>query len=263
MQRRIMIGCPSGAGHPHYTTNLCSERMIMEGLENGWQVDHYFRGHDSMITRARDVIFSNFYHEPTYTDLFFLDDDVACRPGSFTRIMNHPVDLVGGAYRGKREPEEYTIRALPSGEDGRHLQFDPETKLMEVEAVATGFMRITRKCAETFVNADPDAWYYDCTAPKDMKVFSIFDNYLDRPARAKWSEDYYFCRKYRELGGRVWVDPMLELDHTGEKTFTGCLFDYLKRTQPKIEEPPILLLDHLKGILAEHDKPQPEKKAAA
>jgi hypothetical protein len=234
----------------------------MEGLERGWQVDVYFRSHDSMVTRARDVIFSNFYHEPTYTDLFFIDDDVACRPGSFARIMGHPVDLVGGAYRGKREPEEYTIRALRH-EDGKlSLQFDPETRLMEVEAVATGFMRITRKCAETFIEANPEAWYYDCTAPKDMKVYSIFDNYLDIATRAKWSEDYYFCRKYRELGGKVWVDPMLELDHTGPKTFTGCLFDYLKRTN-KEDESPVQLIDHIKGILAEHDKPKETEQAAA
>jgi hypothetical protein len=44
-----------------------------------------------------------------------------------------------------------------------------------------------------------------------------------------FTEDYVFCRRFRAIGGKVWVDPILELDHTGTKVFRGCLFDYLQR----------------------------------
>lgn len=224
--------------------------MFQECGERGWEAAIMYRSHDSMITRARDVLFSMFL-ETDCTDLFFIDDDIGCRPGSFARLMEHPVDVVGGAYRGRKDPEEYAIRPLPSG----IMQFDPETKLMEVEAVATGFLRITRAAAEQVAAADPDAWYTDSTAPAGLKIRSVFDNYLDREKHQKWSEDYFFCRRYRETGGKVWVDPVLELDHTGTKTFTGCLFDYLKRMRAEQERNrPMTLLGAAKGLLAEADK---------
>lgn len=234
-QRRIMIAIPTGSGNPEYTNNLTMNRAIMEASERGWKVDLMYRAWDSMITRARDVLFSQFVASDC-TDMFFLDDDLGARPGSFARLMSHDVDLVGGAYRGRRDLEEYVIRAL----DG-HLQIDKSNGLMEVEAVATGFMRITRKAAEAMVAVDPDAWYYDSTAPAGMKVYSIFDNHFDRANRQKWSEDYWFCKKYRDIGGRVWIDPFLTLDHTGKKTFTGNLLEYLKRTNPDAGQPPPMM----------------------
>lgn len=222
--KHIFLACPSGSGAPDHTTTLTINRMLVEASEHGWVVNVAFRTHDSMITRARDVLASQFL-ESKCTDLFFLDDDIGARPGSFCRLMNHPVDMVGGAYRGRMEKEEYVLRPLPGGS----IQADPKTLLMEVEAVGTGFLRITRDAMERVAAIDPDAWYYDHTAPKDLKVRSLFDNHLDRKTRQKWSEDYSFCKLYRDTGGKVWVDPTLELDHTGKQLFRGRLIDYLQK----------------------------------
>ena len=35
------------------------------------------------------------------------------------------------------------------------------------------------------------------------------------------SEDYAFCRRWQKIGGEVWLDPLVELDHVGHFTFNG------------------------------------------
>ena len=35
------------------------------------------------------------------------------------------------------------------------------------------------------------------------------------------SEDYYFCRKWREIGGDVWCAPWVKLTHWGTHPFFG------------------------------------------
>ena len=42
------------------------------------------------------------------------------------------------------------------------------------------------------------------------------------------SEDMNFCRRWRALGGRVWVCPETELTHWGRKSWTGRLADTLQ-----------------------------------
>lgn len=47
-----------------------------------------------------------------------------------------------------------------------------------------------------------------------------------------WGEDYVFCRKAREAGVDIWVDPLIPFDHAGVK---GRLLDALSN---KPEEKP-------------------------
>jgi hypothetical protein len=35
------------------------------------------------------------------------------------------------------------------------------------------------------------------------------------------SEDYAFCRRWQKLGGEIWLDPLVKLDHIGHYTFNG------------------------------------------
>jgi hypothetical protein len=34
-------------------------------------------------------------------------------------------------------------------------------------------------------------------------------------------EDYGFCQRWRSIGGRVWVDPAIQLAHIGHHIYTG------------------------------------------
>jgi hypothetical protein len=52
------------------------------------------------------------------------------------------------------------------------------------------------------------------------------------------SEDYHFCRKYRELGGTVYAAPWVDIVHAGEYIFNGKFAQQIMLTAEKVEEDP-------------------------
>ncbi len=44
---------------------------------------------------------------------------------------------------------------------------------------------------------------------------------IEPETRTYLSEDYAFCRRWRDLGGRIWLDTEGVLTHTGTIDFTG------------------------------------------
>ena len=42
------------------------------------------------------------------------------------------------------------------------------------------------------------------------------------------SEDYAFCRRWRDIGGKIWVDLHCKLLHLGQHNFRGDLAESLR-----------------------------------
>ena len=191
-------------------------------------------GCQSAIVRAqsadlcgdRNRLFAGFA-DSGMTDMLCIDADVSWPPGSVERLMSHHVDLVFGAYPLKGDGLGYALRGLPNSPDSVRC-VDPVTGevakggLIEMQGGPAGFMRITKRCADQMLKAYGDLWYEDKNAPGG-KAWSLFEFTYSREERRRWSEDIEFCRKYREAGGKVWVDPWLTLEHHGKKTWRGCI----------------------------------------
>lgn len=229
-QRYPMIGIPLYSGKIDVPLFHCLARASQECIDRGWVPPYVmFRTLDSVITRARNVTVAHFLTRTECTDLVFVDGDISWGPGAMTRLLEHPVDLVAGVYPARGEPERYIVSPLRD-----ELVVDQATGLMEVAGVGTGFMRMTRACAEKMTGAHKDRWYLDDATAPGLKIHSLFDFELVRedPEAEQgtyFSEDYTFCRRWRALGEKVWIDPQLTLHHTGEKTFSGRFISFLNR----------------------------------
>jgi hypothetical protein len=239
VHRRVIVSIPCYDGAPSHITQSSFLRSRDLANSLGIALDINMRVSDSSITRARDIMFSEFLDRwPEATDMVFIDADIGWEADGLMRLLAHPVDLVGGAYRSRGDPEVYVLRSLEN-----ELQRDRNTGLMAVEGVPTGFMRITRRAAVKLAEAYKDDWYTDPTAPgltiRQMFEFQVRDHRL-------YSEDYNFCRRWRALGETCWVDPDQTLHHMGMKVFSGTLMRWLEATAPKIP-------DHVpKGEAAAH-----------
>jgi hypothetical protein len=44
---------------------------------------------------------------------------------------------------------------------------------------------------------------------------------IDPKDRRYLSEDYTFCRRWQEIGGDIWLDPSISLNHYGSFCFQG------------------------------------------
>lgn len=173
----------------------------------------------AIISDCRGVIATNFYH--TDSDcLVFIDDDVAWQAGALLKLIDHPVDLVGGVYPYRAENMTYPVKYL----DKPELWADPETGLLEVAAIPTGFMKISRNCMDKMIEAYPQQYYHK-SATNEM-FYDLFGHLTidDR----KYGEDYSFCMRWSKIGGKVWCDPEIKMGHIGLKVFEGHLGNWLR-----------------------------------
>lgn len=165
---------------------------------------------------ARDEIAKNFLDSDA-DRLVYLDDDVSGDPGSLIQIARHDVDLCGGAYRLKQDTEEYPVR-------WREGAANPVNGLIEVNGLPGGFMSVSRNVFEKMRAAHPERKY--STWGTDYHGFFCMPY--------GGGEDYRFCADWRALGGKVWLDPDLNLTHhAGSKSYPGNVGNWLRSQNKK------------------------------
>lgn len=191
----------------------------MEAESIGWKFQQFRWAQDSLIAHARNVCVAKFM-ESDATDMMFLDSDIACGPGAFTRLMSHQEEVVGAVYRTKSEEVKYPVHALDEGatQDARGL--------LEVKNIPFGFVKISRSAIEKMHEAYADEWFTANNQEKS-RCIALFNTEIKD--HLFWGEDYYFCRKWRETGGRIYIDPDIRLAHiNGDgKAFTGSFTEWI------------------------------------
>lgn len=220
--RKIFFAMPSRLSVPKLetTASLLAEMDLI--LRHGWSWTMRCRVGDSYPHRVRNLLAAMFF-ETDCTDIVWIDDDVSWNRGDLVRLINHPVDFVAATYRVKDDSHvRYPLRWID--DDLRNRKRDPQTGLIEVAAVPFGFVRITREAMERFRDTRADMWFMDA----GQKAWNLFDIVLKYGDPGGYSgEDYVFCERFREAGGKVWLDPDISIGHTGEKTFFGRVSDEL------------------------------------
>lgn len=177
---------------------------------------------ESLVQRARNTIVAHFLASEC-THLLFVDADIGFRAEHVFRLLAHRVPLIGGLYRKKRlDRVDWVATWLP----GDTAQSNPATGAVKCAAVGTGFMLIERATILRMVEAFPATKYVqhpdDCGRGGFLDhLYALFDCWIDPVTRGYLSEDYAFCARWRAIGGDVWCDPTLLLEHHGTACFTG------------------------------------------
>jgi hypothetical protein len=203
-------------------------------------------GGDALITRARSRLATQFLEETDDTHLMFIDADIAFRPEDVFRLIESGKDLVGGVYPLKQIDWAKVAGAVKSGMKdvqaaslGYVVDFPPnpdqsvaldDQGFGRVNSIGTGFMLISRRALERVRDANPQlrCRLADMNLPhREATLF--FDTMIDPDTREHLSEDYAFCRRWRDVGGEVWADFRTRLTHIGHATYTGSLMDAVAR----------------------------------
>lgn len=151
--------------------------------------------------------------------LVFLDADVTFDAGAIVRIAHSPVDFVGGAYRFKRDIESYPVGWLQNAE-----LWANEQGLLEVATLPGGFLSLSRKVFDTLKAAHPDR-SYEHLGHKAHCYFQMPFHGVDL-----FGEDAFFCKEWRDTGGKVFLDPELTLTHWDfNRPYKGHIGNWLKR----------------------------------
>lgn len=195
---------------------------------------------DSLVTRARNIAVVQFLASPEFTHLFWIDADVGFEPEAVFRLLQADRDVVAGAYPIKRfnwptsippnlSPAEYIHAHLAypvnaaEGNDVMALNIDADG-FLEVSEAPTGFMAIKREVILSMMERMPELKYTPDGPPNNPHrdlYYRFFDVMVDPDTQRYLSEDYAFCRRWRDLGGKIYVDTTSKLSHQGAYTFEG------------------------------------------
>jgi glycosyltransferase involved in cell wall biosynthesis len=99
-----------------------------------------------------------------WTHCLFIDDDIVIEPDTLERLLSHKKDIVAGLCTRRNDPPIPNIRFFDrkTGESKQVWEW-PEGKLIEVDAVGTGLMLISRQALEQVSQV-----YFDCLWEKDF-----------------------------------------------------------------------------------------------
>lgn len=227
--KNVYLALPAYKGHIETETHHTISRLQRAIVARGWGCTIEDQCGSGLIYDVRNYYVAKML-AGDFTDLFFIDDDVGVYDAEAgVRMLEAPVDVVAVVYPTKSEPAEWKVRYL---QDRKELHWDPETRLLEVEAVPAGFMRISRNCLMQMVYSYEGLEYHQAHAPGGITWGLFYPEIRDKQS---WGEDFTFCLKWRAIGGKVWVDPMVETKHIGRKAYSGCFGEWLK-SRPPVEE---------------------------
>jgi uncharacterized protein YjlB len=229
---------------------------------------------ESLVTRARNVLLAYFLASD-YSHLLFIDADIEFQTEDVLKLYAHDKDVVVGAYPKKgvawdkirsnltdpaNKDREMSDRDMASfGSDyAINFQFlDKETKTIGVENglvklhdAGTGFMMIKREAILKMIKAYPEFKYNnDVNINNDSlkdKFYAMFDTMIDPIDRRYLSEDYTFCRRWQAIGGDIWLDPSISLNHYGHFCFQGnpeAIINFNSTAQPDVPKVDTITLD--------------------
>ncbi len=221
--QKVYLAMPSLSGRP----DIATQSALIDTLValKGAGVSVHFKPvvGDSIISRTRNFFVSDFLASDC-TDLIMIDDDLWWEPGAVQRLLSHPCDLVGGVYPKRQDDLEFPVRRSPGA------KVDLSTGLLEVELLPTGFLRMTRACLERMVQAYSHLRYHDRHLP-NRQFYALFWVELGKGLDGDiedlevWGEDFTFCKRWRDIGGKVWLDTLIEFKHIGRKAWGGRYAD--------------------------------------
>jgi hypothetical protein len=235
----ILVATPCFGGVVTQAYMLSVLKLFARAPAAGFDATLSLLGHDALVSRARSTLVGTFLDNAAATHLLFIDADIAFEPAQVERLLAADKDFAGALYPLKHiDWERIPERVVNHGEDLRHAGLNYVGTFCEGEALrrdgdfATavyaggGFQLIRRGVFERMIAAYPETRYAKVHAhPKPVAdsphLYALFDCLIDPESGAYLSEDYAFCRRWRAIGGDIWLDCASRLTHVGANDYAG------------------------------------------
>lgn len=173
--------------------------LLAAGLPHDWNIGT----NESLVTRARNEM-TSWFLKTEFEYQMWLDADIEFDTGDVAKLWNLQADIAVAAYCMKR-PD----KPLSAWKDGKLVRLEEcPSEPFEVDYAGTGFMMIRRNVIEKL--ADSAETYEG----PDGRVSALYMTPVHNDGFE--SEDYHFCRKAREAGFKILMDPSISLGHIGQ-----------------------------------------------
>lgn len=215
---RLMIATPhyENKSYCTYVDSLVKsiEAMHVVGVKYIWQS---IMG-DSYVERAKNSILG-FFKDSQATHLLMVDSDMSWDVEGFLRVLVAPYDFVAGAYPCKNNWHEWGVK-LSVDEKGNSIT--TEDGLIEADYAPGGFLRLSKSCINKMWDfaIEHGEYYVDPSASYKKTTADLFQR-RKITGQAPCGEDVTFCGIWKNIGGKIYVEPRISFGHSGINEWKG------------------------------------------
>ena len=206
----------------------------------------------SLVTQGRNLCVAEMInHADHYTHLLFIDSDIDFQSKTIFTMLEKDKDVIGCPYPMKTFDWDKTWRRMTTKhraindkddlskagytfplkvEDPQKIQV--EDGVAEVTHAPTGCMLIKREVIEKMMKHYPELEIYQPTiingnTEKKDNMYNLFDTLHDPKTKRYFGEDFGFCQRWSDMGGKIHVYLKDYITHVGEYSYCGRFWDDL------------------------------------
>lgn len=159
------------------------------------------------VSVSRNLLLKQFL-DSTATHILMIDDDMSWTPLAPLKMLATGKDFIGGAGPVKHDKRFAVTKLSQEGE------------LYTVREIGAAFIMLSREMVEKMVER-----YKHLSHPFYEGFPRLFE---DQHTPTQWiTEDYVFCDRWREMGGKVYCYPDITFEHLGLTAQVGNYKEHL------------------------------------
>ena len=206
----------------------------------------------SLVTQGRNLCVNTFMEESIkhpYSHMLFIDSDIEFSFETIMKLIAADKDIVAAPYPLKDLDWEKIAKRIKHKNitDGNTmskqgftwpLKLEGKNEVTVIGGVAevthapTGCMLIKKQVFEKMIKELPELKINQPTVINGKMVekefmYNFFDCYHEPETKKYYGEDFGFCKRWAEIGGKCHILVDEYITHIGEYRFTGRLMDDL------------------------------------
>jgi CRISPR/Cas system CMR subunit Cmr4 (Cas7 group RAMP superfamily) len=221
MKKHIFVATPAfnNKVNSEYALSLIALNILLR--DNGVDITNSVNNSGSLLVAERNRIVENFYNSEA-THLLCIDSDLGFPAEAVLAMLKADKEFVAGVYPARTTDSAVEFLIRPKLKEEDKLIF--EGHLLIAEYVPAGFMLLSREAIQKMRDKFPELYYQPkAESKKEEHAYLFFNTELHEGEF--WGEDYVFCRRAREAGIEIFVDPLIEFNHDGKR---GILINFIK-----------------------------------
>jgi len=247
---KIMVCTPCHSDvSMHYTQAVL--KFQMECMKQGILVSFSLLK-SSLVTQGRNLCVAEFINHPdNYDYLLFIDSDIDFESKTIFKMIGADKDIIACPYPMKMIDEDKLWHKLKHTDliktkndivkAGYTFPIKLDTKkeiisdhgVIEVTHAPTGCMLIKREVIEKMIKHHPELEIYQPSIingkeSKKENFYNLFDTLHDVKTKRYFGEDFGFCQRWTDMGGKVHIYALDYITHVGEHQYSGRFYDQLE-----------------------------------
>tara|TARA_X000001382_G_scaffold18574_1_gene11409 strand:- start:145 stop:1035 length:891 start_codon:yes stop_codon:yes gene_type:complete len=206
----------------------------------------------SLVTQGRNLCVAEFLnHSDNYDYLLFIDSDIDFEANTIFKMIGADKDIIACPYPMKMIDTDrmwaklHQTDLIKTKDDllkaGYSFPLKMDNKdninidhgIIEVSHAPTGCMLIKREVIEKMMKHHPELKIYQPTIVNGKETskenfYNLFDTLHDVKTKRYFGEDFGFCQRWTDMGGKVYIYALDYITHVGEHQYCGRFYDQLE-----------------------------------